>query len=82
MIFAIDISGSMRGKKIETVKKVMSKTIEEIRVNHPDRKVGIVLFESAVHIYGDGTKNMIKADNIDNYDFIVKTGLACGHDML
>lgn len=46
VIFCIDISGSMGGNRLNCVKEVLQTSIKKIYEEHPDRKVGIVLFES------------------------------------
>mmetsp|Transcript_23225 Transcript_23225/g.17657 ORF Transcript_23225/g.17657 Transcript_23225/m.17657 type:complete len:87 (-) Transcript_23225:168-428(-) len=53
VVFAIDVSGSMSGQRISMVKHVMTKAIRDLAKNHPERKVGIVLFESSVTVLGD-----------------------------
>lgn len=59
VIFCIDVSGSMGGSRLNCVKDVLRKSIKQIHDDHPSRKVGIVLFESQIHVIGDGTQNML-----------------------
>jgi len=55
-MFAIDISGSMSGGRINCVRQVLAKAVTDITKNNPDRKIGLLLFESSVHIIGDGQR--------------------------
>jgi uncharacterized protein YegL len=82
VIFCIDISGSMGGSRINCVKDVLNKSISQIHNDHPSRKVGIVLFESRVHVIGDGTQDKLYVDEIDNYDFILKNGKTISENMI
>lgn len=54
IVFCIDISGSMSGKRIETVKTACLKTLELLREKNPDYIVAIISFETSGVYYGDG----------------------------
>jgi hypothetical protein len=54
VIFCIDISGSMNSgvetkngyaSKLDCIKNVLSEKIKSMAIDHPRRKVGIILFE-------------------------------------
>ena len=49
-------------------------------MNRDDKnsKVGLVAFNNEVSIIGDGSqdKQVIGGENLDNYDFLVKNGVA------
>lgn len=46
---------------------------------YPERKVGLVTFTDTIDIVGDGhlPNTSIGGENLENYDFIMKNGLAC-----
>jgi len=47
----IDISGSMSGAKIESVKKSLIQTLKDFKTNSPTTKYILVAFESSVYYY-------------------------------
>lgn len=55
IVYCIDVSGSMSGARINTVKKTILAQIKDMEENHPLRRVGIVTFTDIVEIIGDGT---------------------------
>jgi len=54
-VFAIDASGSMAGSRMNCLKSVLTQAIHDISKRHPNRKVGIVVFESFVQVIGDAS---------------------------
>ena len=54
-MYCIDVSGSMSGPRINTVKQTILAQIKDMAENHPQRRVGIVTFTDIVEIIGDGT---------------------------
>ena len=50
-----------------------------MKEKHPDRKVGLVTFTDKIAIIGDGTTNetIIDENQLNNYDFLLKNGVAC-----
>lgn len=42
----------------------------------PDRKIGLVCFNSEVQIIGDGTQNsgVIAGDKLNNFEFLLQNG--------
>lgn len=51
IIFCLDISGSMGGGRLETIKKVLSTKLEQLHKENPKKKFGFVSFGSAVETY-------------------------------
>ncbi len=47
----IDISGSMSGAKIESVKQSLIQTIKDFKMNSPNTKFILIAFESSVYLY-------------------------------
>lgn len=47
--------------------------------NHPKRKIGLVTFTDNVAIVGDGSTNpsIISGKELNDYNFILKNGIAC-----
>lgn len=51
IIFCLDISGSMTGRgKLTTVQKVLTNKLNELAKDHPDKKLGLVLFGEVVSV--------------------------------
>ncbi len=65
----------MGGARINTVKDVLTKKVTEMAKTHPNRKMGIVLFESQVHILGDGSKEAHMFHSAD-FNVVEKTGIS------
>jgi len=61
----------MSGSRITCVKKVLKKAINDIAEKHPNRKVGIVLFENKVKVLGDCSQRNGKIiSKISNFEFL------------
>jgi hypothetical protein len=78
IVYCIDVSGSMRGMRLECVKQTILGQIEEMHKKYPDRKVGIVTFSDLVKVIGDGSQNVITLDSQYFYDYnmMLKNGVA------
>ncbi|CDW75118.1 type a von willebrand factor domain-containing protein [Stylonychia lemnae] len=65
--------------RLDCVKDSIIGQIREMAVQHPDRKVGLVTFSDRIAIIGDGVRGTEYFGNaqLQEYDFIVKTGVAC-----
>jgi Mg-chelatase subunit ChlD/DNA-directed RNA polymerase subunit RPC12/RpoP len=50
-IAVIDISGSMSGAKLESVKQSLVQTIKDFKMNSPNTKFILITFESSVYLY-------------------------------
>jgi len=62
IIFCLDHSGSMDGysgglSKMECVKKVVLRQMQQMTEFSPDRKMGVVAFSTDITIIGDGSQN-------------------------
>ena len=83
VVFCIDVSGSMSSgrplSRMECVKKTIIGQINEMKINHPQRKVGLVTFTNEVEIIGDGVANstIVSGEYLNDYNFLLKTGVAC-----
>ena len=53
IVFCIDISGSMGGKRIDTVKTAALRTIQNLKQNSPSVKVALITFSDKTCYYGD-----------------------------
>lgn len=56
-ISVIDISGSMKGVKIEAVKKSLIQTLIDFKINSPTTKYILIAFESSIYYYLTHDKN-------------------------
>jgi Mg-chelatase subunit ChlD len=76
IVYCIDISGSMSGHRLDSVKKTISAQLKEMKEVYPDRKVGLVTFSDNVKVIGDGTKDIVSVDAKFNndYEFLMKNG--------
>ncbi len=72
----------MSGGRLNCVKGVLKKSIKQIKDDHPNRKVGIVLFESSIHVIGDGSMKTLIINEMDNYDYLLKNGITISKDMV
>jgi hypothetical protein len=55
IIFCLDISGSMGGGKLEMMKDILVKRIDEMNKSTPEKKLGFLCFGSDVNVFsGDG----------------------------
>nr|MDO8081161.1 vWA domain-containing protein [Candidatus Freyarchaeota archaeon] len=50
IVAVIDVSGSMAGGKIEAVKRSLTETIKDLKVNAPQSRFGLIAFESSVYL--------------------------------
>lgn len=66
VIFCIDISGSMRGSRLNAAKNALVSQINSMAEKNGDRKLGIVAFDNVVDVYGDGVEKMVTINNDDN----------------
>ena len=57
IIFCIDISGSMSGHRLQTVKTACIATLDLLLTENPEYRVALVTFESGSIYYGHGDKN-------------------------
>jgi len=89
LIFVIDTSGSMcvseevataTGKayvsRLDAIKAAVDSYLERLAAEHPGHKAGLVLFDDAVWVVGDGTKPTEKfvGDLLFDYDMLVDLG--------
>lgn len=82
LVFCVDYSGSMGTKcgkysrkdcMVEAIKVQMAAE----KAKNPNRKVGLVIFESAVEIYGDGMGTPVTVRDkvtLENFDALFKIG--------
>ena len=65
--------------RLDCVKQTINSQIKEMATKYPERKVGLVTFTDTIDIIGDGhlPNTSVGGDNLENYDFIMKNGLAC-----
>jgi len=85
VVFCIDISGSMQsGGRLEACKKAIAGQITAMHESNPDRKLGLVTFENAVEIIGDGVEKpmSISGNDLDDYDATLAIGLNQGDERL
>jgi len=48
--------------------------IKELAKKCPNKKVGLVCFDSDLTIFGDGSKSPLKIEEIEDGNFLVETG--------
>jgi len=95
LIFCIDVSGSMGeshqvekdGKsayltRIKLVSEAVLKQVEQMKISHPNRKIGIVTFEDYVRLYGDRTNPIMANVDINNYDKLLEFSSSLSSDIL
>ena len=59
-IFCVDCSGTMEGARIECMRSIIQDYVDNGGFNNPNDRVCVVLFDTDVYIYGDGTFEPIK----------------------
>jgi len=95
LIFCIDVSGSMGeshqvdkdGKssyvtRIKLVSEAVLKQVEQMKISHPNRKIGIVTFEDYVRLYGDRTNPIMANVDINNFDKLLEFSSSLSSDLL
>ena len=84
IVYCIDISCSMSGARLNAVMETILSQIEDMRENHPKRKVGLVTFSDDVDIIGDGTVKMdlVTRDKCGDYKFLLKNSTTGASNML
>ncbi|CDW82116.1 type a von willebrand factor domain-containing protein [Stylonychia lemnae] len=63
--------------RLQCVQSAIEKQLEEMQKCHPDRKIGLVTFNSEVTVIGDGTQipKTIAGDNLNDYDTLLQSGI-------
>lgn len=71
--------------RLDCVKQAVSRQIERLHLEHPDKQVAIVLFESRVHVVGDGTskaaQRIVDGDKLHQFDELVDVGKTLATDL-
>ena len=72
------------GGRLEACKKAIAGQITAMHESNPDRKLGLVTFENAVEIIGDGVEKpmSISGNDLDDYDATLAIGLNQGDERL
>jgi hypothetical protein len=58
--------------------------IDEIKKEHPEKKIGVVTFNSDVTLIGDGSQDQqtVTGDKLNNFDFLLNNGIEQGQKCL
>ena len=71
-VFCIDCSGTMEGARLDCMRSILMKYIEETSFTSPNERICIVVFGTDVFIYGDGTSDVMKIQSYLSKDDLVK----------
>lgn len=83
VIFCVDISGSMDsyvqggGTTLSLMKAAVNAQVSSAATKSKHRKMGVVAFESGVHVIGDGTQvkqQIYDEQSLFDFDFLLKNG--------
>lgn len=64
--------------RLQCVQSAIDSQLESMHKNNPDRKIGLVTFNSEVSIIGDGSgaPTTIAGDKLHNYEFLLANGVS------
>ncbi|CDW86904.1 type a von willebrand factor domain-containing protein [Stylonychia lemnae] len=70
--------------RLQCLQAAIESQLIDMAIGAPDRKVGIVTFNSEVTIIGDGSKapQIIAGDKLFSYDYLIENGTAEGQNRL
>lgn len=81
VVFCIDISGSMRGQRLNAAKQAIISQINSMSVKNGDRKLGIVAFDNTVEVIGDGVEKVHiinTMEDLNNFENMQRIGEGLG----
>lgn len=66
--------------RLQCVQSALTSQIRELKKEYPDKKIGIVTFNSDVTIIGDGSQDpqTVTGDKLNNWDVLMQNGLTEG----
>ena len=65
------------------MQNVLADKIQSMKQSNPNRKVGVVAFETSLHIIGDGTQPVsVLKQNFNDYEFLLKNGTTSSKDII